>query len=79
MKANAGLAIKTCLATVAVLSAVVATCLILTGCATTTPGEAAGFSYSAYCSLTPEARAAVRAKLDVPHLITCPGDPRGPG
>ena len=30
---------------------------------------------AAYCKLSPESRAAVRKKYDIPHLIQCPNDP----
>lgn len=38
--------------------------------------SAAGYSIDAYCTLTPEGRAAIRARLGIDaQLIACPNDP----
>lgn len=56
----------------------VAVCCFLAGCATTSVVSgaavlsAAGYSLDAYCRLTPEGRAAVRARLHIPiQIVTC--------
>jgi hypothetical protein len=36
--------------------------------------QAAGLSVKAYCSLAPEGRADLRARLNLPHLFQCPND-----
>jgi len=67
----------------AISLAVLAATLVMTGCATagavlSVQGAlaAAGFSLDAYCKMTPEGRAHIRAEagIDV-QLIRCPGDP----
>lgn len=54
--------------------------LMMAGCATPTANAAmaaAGLSHSAYCVLTPEARAELRRRLGVRvQLLSCPSDPR---
>lgn len=77
LRANGRTVSLACLTTVAAVSFVMAASLVLSGCATTAE-EAYGNAetgLSAYCRLTPEARAELRARTNTPHLIRCPGDP----